>query len=88
MLRVHATASDGTRARQKCFPLMADREFISRLVEEIEQLKRRVAEQIVTVERRAGDDLREEKATLRNLVMRLDGLKLMLLKSQQQAFGG
>lgn len=66
---------------------MVEHEFISKLVDEIEELKRRVAEQVTTVERCAGDELREEKATLRNLVMRLDGLKLMLLKTQQQAFG-
>ena len=63
---------------------MAGREFIAKLVDEIEEMKRRVAEQTARIERSVGDDLFEDRATLRNLIMRLDELKLLLARSQEQ----
>ena len=54
---------------------MAGQEFIAKLVDEIEEMKRRVAEQTARIERSVGDDLFEDRATLRNLIMRLDGLQ-------------
>ena len=62
--------------------------FITRLVEEIDDIKNRLLKQSAVVERSAGDELQEEQATLRNLVMRLEGLELMLRKTQEQAYGG
>ena len=51
-------------------------------------MKRRVAEQSARIERSVGDDLFEDRATLRNLIMRLDELKLLLARSQEQSHGG
>ena len=70
------------------FFLMMKKEFLPELVRELEELKQRVAEQSTKVERVTGDELFEEKATLRNLVMRLEGLQLLLLKTRQQESGG
>jgi hypothetical protein len=58
--------------------------FITRLVEEIDDIKERLLKQSAVVERSAGDVLHEEQATLRNLVMRLEGLELMLRKTQER----
>jgi hypothetical protein len=70
-------------------PHMAEQEFISKLVHEIEEVKLRVAEQTARIEQSVGDDdLFEDRATLRNLIMRLDGLKQLLAKSQAQSHGG
>ncbi len=62
--------------------------FITRLVEEIDDIKDRLLKQSAVVERSAGDALQDEQATFRNLVMRLEGLELMLRKTQEQAYGG
>jgi hypothetical protein len=68
---------------------MAEQEFIPKLVHEIEEVKLRVAEQTARIDQSVGtDDLFEDRATLRNLIMRLDGLKLLLAKSQEQSHGG
>ena len=63
-------------------------EFIQRLLEEIDDVKDRLTKQTALVERSAGDVLVEEQATLRNLVMRLQGLELMLRKTKEQVHGG
>ena len=62
--------------------------FITRLVDEIDDIKDRLLKQSAVVGRSAGDVLLEEQATLRNLVMKLEGLELMLRKTQEQAYGG
>ena len=62
-------------------------EFIQRLLGEIDDVKDRLI-QTALVERSAGDVLVEGQATLRNLVMRLQGLELMLRKTKEQVHGG
>jgi len=61
------------------------RDVIPQLVDEIEDLKKHVALQTEHVERYVGDDLYEEKATLRNFVMQLAGLQLKLRKLHASA---
>ena len=63
-------------------------EFIDRLVEEIIRVKERISAQTKVVELAEFDRLKEEQAELRNMVMRLEGLELMLRKTREQAFGG
>jgi hypothetical protein len=60
---------------------MDDQEYIKALIEIVEELQGRVLNACSVVERRCGEESLEETAELRNLVMRLDGLKLRLRKS-------
>ena len=61
---------------------MTDREYIENLIEVVEELKHRLLKQCDVIEGLTGDELLEEKALLRNLVMQLDGLKLRLRKAR------
>ena len=63
-------------------------DFISRLVEEIDDIRDRLLKQSAVVEGSAGNVLRKEQAILRNLVIRLEGLELTLRKTKEQAHGG
>ena len=63
-------------------------DFISRLVEEIDDIRDRLLKQSAVVEGSAGNVLRKEQAILRNLVIRLEGLELTLGKIKEQAHGG
>ena len=63
-------------------------DFISRLVEEIDDIRDRLLKQSAVVEGSAGNVLRKEQAILRNLVIRLEGLELTLRKIEEQAHGG
>lgn len=63
-------------------------DFISRLVEEIDDIRDRLLKQSAVVEGSAGNVLRKEQAILRNLVIRLEGLELTLRKIKEQAHGG
>ena len=63
-------------------------DFISRLVEEIDDIRDRLLKQSAVVEGSAGNVLRKEQAILRNLVIRLEGLELTLGKIKEQAQGG
>ena len=63
-------------------------DFISRLVEEIDDIRGRLLKQSAVVEGSAGNVLRKEQAILRNLVIRLEGLELTLRKIKEQAHGG
>ena len=65
-----------------------DVDFIDELVNEIDEIKIRICDQTTLVERAAVGELFEEQAKLRNMVMRLEGLELMLRKMQEQEFGG
>jgi capsule polysaccharide export protein KpsE/RkpR len=65
-----------------------DREFVAKLVAEIENIKRRVAEQTAVAGNAAGRDLSERQAVFRNLAMQLTALELMLRKIDEQAYGG
>jgi hypothetical protein len=58
--------------------VLMERDVIPKLVDEIEDLKQHVAKQTALVERHVGDELYEEKATLRNFIMQLAGLQLKL----------
>ena len=60
-------------------------DFISRLVEEIDDIRDRLLKQSVVVDGAAGNVLRKEQAILRNLVIRLEGLELTLRKIKEQA---
>lgn len=64
-----------------------DRAFLSKLITEIDEVKIRISRQTVAVESAGVDDLIEQQAELRNMVMRLQGLELMLRKTEEQAFG-
>ena len=57
---------------------MVDQAFVAKLTAEIGEAQQRVVAQTAKVERSAGDELIEESATLRNVVMQLEGLKLKL----------
>ena len=72
----------GTPSRAVRFPRMTDREYIENLIEVVEELKHRLLKQCDVIEGLTGDELLEEKALLRNLVMQLDGLKLRLRKAR------
>ena len=63
-------------------------DFISRLVEEIDDIRDRLLKQSAVVEGSAGNVLRKEQAILRNLVIRLEGLELTLRKIKEQAHSG
>ena len=63
-------------------------DFISRLVEVIDDIRDRLLKQSAVVEGSAGNVLRKEQAILRNLVIRLEGLELTLRKIKEQAHGG
>ena len=63
-------------------------DFISRLVEEIDDIRDRLLKQSAVVEGSAGNVLRKKQAILRNLVIRLEGLELTLRKIKEQAHGG
>ena len=62
-----------------------ERHVIPNLVDEIEDLKQHVAKQTAHVEQYVGDELYEEKATLRNFIMQLAGLQLKLRRLQTRA---
>ena len=62
-----------------------DRHVIPKLVDEIEDLKEHVAKQTAHVEQYVGDELYEEKATLRNFIMQLAGLQLKLRRLHTRA---
>ena len=57
---------------------MIDTQFVAKLTAEIGDAQQRVLAQTVKVERATGDELVEETAVLRNVVMQLEGLKLKL----------
>jgi hypothetical protein len=63
---------------------MVDRAFVAELTAEIGDAQQRVVTQTAKVERATGNELIEETAVLRNVVMQLEGLKLNLkaLKSE------
>ena len=64
---------------------MTDAQFVARLTAEIGDAQRRVVAQTAKVERAIGDELIEETAVLRNVVMQLEGLKLKLRLIEKQA---
>jgi hypothetical protein len=63
---------------------MHDQELIAKVVAQIEEMKGRVAEQSVRVDKLTGDEMFEEVAILRNLVMQLGGLQLILLQHERR----
>jgi conjugal transfer/entry exclusion protein len=63
-------------------------EFISRLIQEIDDIKARIDAQTTVLENSPEQRLREEQAKLRNLSMKLDGLQLLLRKTEEQSHGG
>jgi len=63
-------------------------EFISRLIQEIDDIKARIDAQTIVLENSPEQRLREEQAKLRNLSMKLDGLQLLLRKTEEQSHGG
>jgi len=76
----HETIATGLR----CL-LMTDASFVAKLTAEIGDAQRRVVAQTAKVEHAAGNELIEETAVLRNVVMQLEGLKLKLRLIEQQA---
>ena len=75
----HDERQPGTDFGDCNFPSMHENpEYIANLIEVVEDLKLRLLKECEVVERISGDELFEEKAMLRNLVMQLDGLKLQL----------
>ncbi len=66
---------------------MIDTQFVATLTAEIGDAQQRVAAQTVKVERATGDELIEETAVLRNVVMQLEGLKLKLRQLEKQQAG-
>ena len=66
---------------------MIDTQFVAKLTAEIGDAQRRVVAQTAKVERATGDELIEETAVLRNVVMQLEGLKLKLRLIEQQQTG-
>jgi hypothetical protein len=63
-------------------------EFISRLIQEIDDIKARIDAQTTVLENSPEQRLRGEQAKLRNLSMKLDGLQLLLRKTEEQSHGG
>jgi hypothetical protein len=61
----------------RCF-LMIDAQFVAKLTAEIGDAQQRVVARTARVERSTSDELIEETAVLRNVVMQLEGLKLKL----------
>ena len=51
---------------------MTEPDFIPKLIAQIEELKSQVVQETTKLERLTGDELAEETAILRNLVMQLD----------------
>ena len=66
---------------------MKDAQFVAKLTAEIGDAQQRVVAQTVKVERATGDELIEETAVLRNVVMQLEGLKLKLRLIEKQHAG-
>jgi hypothetical protein len=54
-----------------------------KVVEEVDRIKQRLSLQSERIERVTGDELKEEKATIRNIIMQLEGLKLLLRRRRQ-----
>ena len=52
--------------------------FTAEMIDKIDEVKSRVIEESAKIEHHPDDGLAEEKAELRNFVMRLEGLKLLL----------
>jgi hypothetical protein len=63
---------EGTWTTSGRWPCMTEPDFIPKLIAQIEELKPRVARQTTKLERLTGDEMLEETAMLRNLVMQLD----------------
>ena len=68
--------------------MLMEHEFISRLMNEIDDIKARIASQTIVLENSPEKRLRGEQAKLRNLSMKLDGLQLLLRKTEEQSHGG
>ena len=66
---------------------MKDAQVVAKLMAEIGDAQQRVVAQTVKVERATGDELIEETAVLRNVVMQLEGLKLKLRLIEKQHAG-
>jgi hypothetical protein len=66
---------------------MIDALFVAKLTAELGDVQQRVVAQTAKVERAIGDELIEETAVLRNVVMQLEGLKLKLRLIEKQQAG-
>ena len=66
---------------------MIDTTFVARLTAKIGDAQQRIVAQTAKVERAIGDELIEETAVLRNVVMQLEGLKLKLRLIEKQQAG-